>query len=104
VSAAGFDVTDIADGHIDDIYLYSRAHWGEARARDYIVGLYACFDAIAARRVIWRAIDADLGEGFVCHYKRHRIYWQVTGAERVVIVAVLHESMHQARRLRSDTD
>ena len=100
MTAATYELSDIADGYVDEIFRYSRQTWGDEQARRYVSGLYDCFAAIANRHVPWRTIDADLGNGYVCRYERHRVYWRAIDDRRVVILAVLHESMHESGRLR----
>jgi toxin ParE1/3/4 len=98
-----FRVLDRAGHRLDEIYRYSRDTWGEAQAEAYIRGLFARFDAIAARRFAWRSIPAALGvDGYVCRYERHYIYWKRLDDGAVGIVTVLNERMHQIERLRED--
>lgn len=59
MSGIGFQVLEAAGRRIDDIYVYSRDTWGDAQARRYVGDLFACFEAIAARRVVWRRIPAE---------------------------------------------
>jgi toxin ParE1/3/4 len=92
-----------AGDRIDEIYVYTRDTWGEAQAELYIRGMFARFDAIAARAFPWRTIPAEYGvSGFVCRYERHFIYWKILGDGAVGIVTVLHEHMHQIERLKDD--
>lgn len=92
----------IAAGHrIDEIYAYTRRRWGEDEAGEYIRGLFARFDEIAAKAFPWRAVPAEFGvDGYVCRYERHFIYWKVLADGCVGIVTVLHERMHHIERLR----
>ena len=91
-------------GHrIDEIYDYTHATWGEAQAERYVRGLFARFEAIAARQIPWRPIPAEFGvDGYVCHYEQHVIYWKVLANGDVGVVTVLHERMHQIDRFRED--
>ena len=91
-------------GHrLDEIYAYTRDRWGEAQAEHYIKGMFARFDAIAAREFPWRAIPAEFEvSGFVCKYERHYIYWKLLADGTVGIVTILHERMHQIERLQDD--
>jgi toxin ParE1/3/4 len=99
----GFRVQRVAGDRLDEIYSYTRNNWGEAQAGQYITGLFARFDAIAARAFPWRPIPAEFGvSGFVCRYERHFIYWKVLADGAVGIVTVLHERMHQIDRLIDD--
>lgn len=98
-----FRVSARAGHRLDEIFAYTRERWGEAQAEHYLRGLFEQFDAIAARRVPWRAIPAEFGvQGFVCRHERHFIYWKVLGDGAVGIVTVLHEQMHQMDRFRDD--
>jgi toxin ParE1/3/4 len=98
---SGYRVQRVAGHRLDEIYAYTREQWGEAQAAAYITGLFAQFDAIAARQFPWHPIPAELGvEGFVCRYERHFIYWKLVSDGRVGIVTILHERMHQIERLR----
>jgi toxin ParE1/3/4 len=98
-----FKVQDGASHRLDEIYEYTREAWGEAQAEHYLRGLFERFEAIAARRVPWRAVPAAFGvQGFVCRYEKHFIYWKVLDDGAVGIVTVLHERMHQTDRFRDD--
>ncbi|GIK47914.1 MAG: type II toxin-antitoxin system RelE/ParE family toxin [Hyphomonadaceae bacterium] len=100
-----YRVHDGASHRIDEIYLCTRATWGEAQARHYIRGLFAHFEAIAARRIAWRPIPAEFGvAGYFSRYEKHFVYWKVLGDGAVGIVAVLHQRMHQIARLREDAE
>ncbi|WP_037457527.1 type II toxin-antitoxin system RelE/ParE family toxin [Sphingobium chlorophenolicum] len=100
----GYRVQQAAGRRIDDIYIHTRETWGEDQADQYIRGLFARFEDIAAQRIAWRAVPRDLGiEGFYCRYERHYIYWRVLSDGAVGIVTVLHERMHQIERFRQDS-
>jgi toxin ParE1/3/4 len=102
---SGFRVQHGAAHRIDEIYVYTRDQWGEAQAERYIRGLFARFEAIAARSFPWRAIPAEFGVGgFMCKYEQHYIYWKTLADGTVGIVTVLHERMHQIERFRDDVD
>ncbi len=100
---SSFRVQRVAGHKLDEIYVHTRDHWGEAQAERYIEGMFARFAAIAAREIPWRAIPAEFGvSGFVCKYEHHFIYWKVLADGAVGIVTILHERMHQIDRLRDD--
>jgi len=100
---ARYRVQEAAGRRIDDIYVYTRATWGEPQAERYIRGLFARFEDIAARRIAWRTIPKDLGvDGFYCRYEHHYVYWRILSDGTVGIVTVLHERMHQIDRFRDD--
>jgi toxin ParE1/3/4 len=100
---SGFRVQRGAGQRLDEIYVYTRNQWGDAQAERYINGMFACFEAIAAREFPWRAIPAEFElTGFVCKYERHFIYWKMLGDGTVGIVTILHERMHQIDRFKDD--
>ncbi|MDP3855380.1 type II toxin-antitoxin system RelE/ParE family toxin [Phenylobacterium sp.] len=88
---------------LDEIYRYTEETWGEAQAERYIRGLFARFEAIAARSFPWRPVPAEFGvDGYVCRYEKHLIYWKLLVGGDVGVVTVLHERMHQIERFRDD--
>lgn len=98
-----FVVLPAAEARIGEIYLYSHATWGEARAQTYIRGLFAAFETIASGKAPPRRAPPYLGfDGHVFRYGRHYIYWRYLEGGDIGIVSVLHESMHQKARLRGD--
>ena len=100
---ATYRVQDAAGLRIDDIYVYTRATWGDAQAEDYIRGLFARFEEIAARRIACRPVPKALGvDGFYCRYEHHYIYWRILSDGAVGIVTILHERMHQIDSFRDD--
>lgn len=100
---AGFRVQDRAGRRLDEIYVYTRDAWGDEQAAHYIRGFFAQFEAIASRKIVWRAIPADFGvDGFYCRHDHHYIYWRLLSDGAVGIVTVLHERMHQMDRFRED--
>jgi toxin ParE1/3/4 len=100
---SAFRILRGADHRLDEIYTYTRDYWSDAQAERYLRGLFERFEAIAARRVVWRPIPAEFGvDGFFCRYERHFIYWRVLADGAVGIVTVLHERMHQIDRFRGD--
>jgi toxin ParE1/3/4 len=92
---------DEARYRLDEILDYTRDTWGEAQAIKYFEGLLDHCAAIAARETPWRTIPQQFGvEGYFSRYQRHFIYWRVLDIDRVGILTILHERMHQAVRLR----
>ena len=100
---ATFRVSAIAGQRLDEIYAYTQRAWGEDQAEAYVRGLFKCFDKIAAREVVWRAVPVDFGvEGFFARHEHHFVYWRILSDGSVGIVTILHERMHQMDRFRSD--
>jgi toxin ParE1/3/4 len=100
---SGYRVQHAAANRLDEIYVYTRDHWGEEQAARYLEGLFARFAAIANREFPWRAVPATFEvDGYVCRYERHFIYWKVLSDGDVGIVTILHERMHQLDRFMDD--
>lgn len=98
-----FRVSAIADQRLDEIYVYTRDTWGQDQAETYIRGLFACFDRIARRELLWRATPAEFGvDGYYCRHEHHYVYWRLLADGDVGIVTVLHERMHHMDRFRED--
>jgi toxin ParE1/3/4 len=92
-----------ASHRLDEIYRYTRNHWGAEQANRYITGLFASFDKIATHEVASKPVPAEFGvDGFCFRYERHFIYWRRLSNGDVGIVTVLHERMHQTARFRED--
>lgn len=101
--APAFRVQDAAGRRLDEIFVYTRDTWGDEQAIAYLRGLFARFEDIAAKRVVWREIPAEFGiDGYFCRYEKHVIYWRVLTGGDVGIATVLHERMHQFDRFRDD--
>ena len=99
----GFRVQRAAGYRIDEIYDYTLKTWGQEQAERYVCGLFDCFDAIVARRIVWRQIPAEFGvDGYMCRYERHFIYWKILGDGTIGIVTILHERMHQLAQFMDD--
>ena len=92
-----------ASHRLDEIYRYTRDHWGAEQAADYITGLFEAFDKIATHGVISRPIPAAFGvDGYSVRYERHVIYWRRLPNGDIGIVTILHERMHRIDRFRED--
>ena len=102
---SAFRVQEGASHRIDELYHYTRETWGDAQADSYVRGLFAHFEAIAARRLHWRASPAEFGvTGYFSRYEKHFVYWRVLSDGAIGIVAVLHQRMHQLERLGEELD
>ena len=96
-------IQQAASHRLDDIYPYTREHWGEAQAERYVSGLFEAFHRVEARGVVSRPVPAEFGvEGYVFRYEKHLVYWRRLSNGDVGIVTILHERMHQIERLRED--
>jgi toxin ParE1/3/4 len=99
----GYRIQQVAIHRLDEIYDHTCEHWGEDQADRHIRGLFARFDAIAARSFPWRPVPAEFGvSGFVCRHQSHLIYWKLLDDGTVGIVTMLHARMHQIARYYED--
>ncbi len=98
-------VQEAAALRIDEIWRYSLAQWGEARADDYVTGLFEAFEGIVTGAAASRAIPAPFGvDGYAFRCEQHFVYWKRLANGDIGIVTVLHERMHWIGRLREDLE
>lgn len=96
-------IQESASYRLDEIYRYTRDHWGDEQARRYISGLFESFDGIATNTTASRPIPAEFGvEGYLFKHERHFVYWRRLLNGDIGIVTILHERMHQIDRFRED--
>ena len=87
---------------IQDIRKFRKSRFGSRVVRDYLNGLSATFDLIAARPSIG-APESDLGSGMRSFaYRSHRTYYRPDG-DGLLVLRVLHRSrdVSQAFEARS---
>jgi toxin ParE1/3/4 len=100
---AAVRIQEAASHRLDEIYRYTRDHWGTEQADRYITGLFEAFDKIELRGVMSRPISAEFGvDGYFFRYQRHFVYWRSLSNGDIGIVTILHERMHQIDRFRED--
>ncbi len=100
---AEYRVQRAAVARLNEIFSYTKKHWGEAQARRYIDGLFTRFKQIAEGEARATPIPAEFEvTGFYTRYERHYIYWKVLKPGQIGIVTVLHERMHQLERFKKD--
>jgi toxin ParE1/3/4 len=98
-----FRLQRAASRRIDEIFRYTEQQWGRDKAEDYVSGLFARFQAIADRKLVWRAIPAEFGvKGWFCRHEKHFIYWKELDDGIVGIVTILHEKMNFETRFRRE--
>jgi len=100
---ASVRVQEAASHRLDEIYNYTRDHWGVEQAERYITGLFDAFGKIDTHEVMSRPIPAEFGvDGYFFRYERHFVYWRKLSNGDIGIVTILHERMHQIDRFRDD--
>ncbi|MGN7999279.1 type II toxin-antitoxin system RelE/ParE family toxin [Sphingomonas sp. 22176] len=97
-----YQLSPLAKEQIAEIYAYTHAAWGREQADRYYLQLFECFDAIVGRRVVWRRVAAEFGaDGYFCRCGHHFVYWRMRSDDRLRIVTILHERMHQLEQFRA---
>lgn len=92
-----------ASARLEDIYRYTLQHFGSRQADIYVDGVFALFEDIAEKRIAWRRIPREFGvDGYFTRYQSHYVFWKLRSDGQVAIVAILHQRMDLARRLRED--
>jgi plasmid stabilization system protein ParE len=92
-----------AAARLEDIYRYTIEQFGAAQADRYLDGVFELFEDIAAKRITWQRIPREFGvDGYFARYKSHFVFWKLRSDGQIAIVAVLHQRMDLARRLRED--
>ena len=92
-----------ASARLEDIYRHTIKQFGPVQADTYLHGIFALFDDIAEKRVTWQRIPGEFGvDGYFTRYKSHFVFWKLRSDGQIAIVAVLHQRMDLARRLRED--
>lgn len=92
-----------AAARLEDIYRYTIDQFGPAQAEKYLDGAFELFGNIAEKRVTWRRIPGEFGvDGFFTRYKSHFVFWKLRSDGQIAIVAILHQRMDLARRLKED--
>lgn len=96
-------VQPAASARLEEVYRYTLQQFGPVQADRYLDGAFALFDDIAGKRVAWRPIPGEFGvDGFFTRYKSHLVFWKLRSDGQIAIVAVLHQRMDLARRLREE--
>jgi toxin ParE1/3/4 len=92
-----------ASARLEEIYRHTVRQFSPAQADKYLDGVFALFEDIAQRRVTWRRIPSEFGvDGFFARYQSHFVFWKLRADGQIAIVAILHQRMDLARRLRED--
>lgn len=96
-------VRSAASARLEEIYRYTVKQYGAAQADRYLNGAFDLFEDIAEKRVAWRRIPGEFGvDGYFTRYQSHFVFWKLRSDGQVTIVAILHQRMDVARRLRED--
>lgn len=102
--AARIRVQRAAGLRLDEIFRYTRDHWGQQRAERCIEGLFKATEGLISHATPSRPIPAAFGipDGYFFRYRHHLVYCRTLANGDVGIVTVLHEKMHQIERFRDD--
>lgn len=83
---AAFRVSPAASQRLDEIFVHTRDTWAQDQAETYIRGLFACFERIARRDIVSRAIPAAFGvSGYCFRYEHHYVHHTPPGSAEPII-------------------
>lgn len=96
-------VQEAASYRLDEIYRYTRDHWGEEQAERYINELFEALDGVSTRLTPSRPIPGEFGiDGFFFRYEQHVVHWRRLSNGDIGVVTILHARMHQIDRFSED--
>ncbi len=96
-------ILETASVRFDEIYRFTADRWGDVQAERYLAGLFGAIEGLADGRTRSRPVPAAFGvQGFFIRYEHHFVYWRRLQDGDVGVVSILHERMHQERRLRAE--
>ncbi len=98
-----FRLTRAAEEQPIECFLYGCETFGEAQAEHYQADLQSCFALISDNPRIGKPLAGYSRPLRMLHHKRHYVIYAPDGADDILVVAVLHESMDMARHLGEDT-
>jgi toxin ParE1/3/4 len=94
-------ITAAAQDDLRDIRIYSKSVFGATIAREYMLGLRACFTRLRDRPMMGIA-EKRLGSSMRSFsYKTHRIYFHSADGE-VLIVRILHHARNVPSTMTPD--
>ena len=96
---AHYDLTHAAEEDLRGIWHYTHETWGAAQADTYLDRIKLCCEAIAAGRALSKSFQELPSDLHIHRCEHHYIAW--IAGDRPVVIAVLHERMDFARRLKS---
>jgi toxin ParE1/3/4 len=87
-------IQEAASHRVDEIYRYTRRHWGTEQADRYIIGLFEAFEKIETHGVVSRPVPAEFGvDGYFFRYEK---------AFRLLAKAVERRHRHRDDPARTD--
>jgi len=97
----GVRLAPLARRDLDEIWDYTAATWGEARAERYLSDIAAGFDRIAAAPARGRDRSVFLDGLRSITVKRHEVFW-VVRPEAPVVLRVVHQRRNWAALVYAD--
>jgi len=98
-----------ADKAQDSIWQYSYETWGEKQAVKYIKGMHCHLQLLSEKKKVWRivpshlVVPSDLSlEIYFTKYEYHYLFFRELSAEKIGILAILHEKADIPVRLCDD--
>lgn len=94
-----YRLTQSADRHLQEIWRYSKDHWGRARADAYLQELEAALDKALARPSLLRS-RPELGVGVYALRAASQMIYALIADDVLIVIAVLHQRMDPRRHLK----
>ncbi len=95
-----FELSDLADGDIAGIIIYTIGKWDADQAIRYVGFLDAHFEAIGTGEARTKAVFGHREDLHVSRCQKHVVFHQERAGDRPLILAVFHESMELMERLK----
>jgi toxin ParE1/3/4 len=96
-----YTLSNKAAADLEDIYLFTRKTFGEAKADAYFSSLSDCLDLLAETPRLGHRAGHIVPELF-CHLHASHLVFYMIEQNGIFIVRILHRSMEPARHLTED--
>lgn len=89
---ANYRIYKPANDTLDDVWNYSLENWGEAKAEEYINGLFDTIQKAADKEIFWRAIkDQTKLDAYFVKYQRHYIFFKKLEDNLIGVISIIHD-------------
>ncbi|MCB0501118.1 MAG: type II toxin-antitoxin system RelE/ParE family toxin [Bacteroidetes bacterium] len=88
---AKYELSKKAKSDVEDIADYTIENWGIKQSKEYLVGLYECFEILLDNQSIGRDASEFSSGLHKFTFKSHIIFYQSEGND-ILIVRILHHS------------
>ena len=95
-----YELTPAAQDDLCEIARYTLKQWGESQSLHYAGLLEQCFQEIAGRSIVSRAVSKRFPALRSCRCEYHHVFYLHPDDKPPQIIAVLHEKMDLLQRLK----